>query len=199
MTDRELKHELRQSLAVIALTGAVIDRRPVRDPGVRRWIEQVRGEAERMDRLLGEAEEVAVPVDAGTLVTKVWQSVAGRSAVAMRLSRGVGCWVLALPAALERCVRDLVEDAVRAAGPHDEVIVEVARCGAFVAIEVGDSGGGLEGDTDRPLSGVQAASGFAADHGGVVVLVPSQLGGASVRLVLPGTSVTGLDERGEPA
>jgi signal transduction histidine kinase len=132
-------------------------------------------------------------VDVGDTVGEIWDCVAHAQRCAMRFVRESGVWTWADPVELRRAVRNLVENAVRAAG--DGVVeVRVSTDGHQVMVEVHDSGPGFGLIPPQEQLGLITVRRFASAHEGRLVIDTSPLGGALVRLELPAMAPSYADD-----
>lgn len=148
----------------------------------------------------GEGSEDPVPTDLGDLLADVVGG-AQRAGGDIKLATNGALTVPVRPAALKRCLANLVGNAMRY-GKH--VLVSAARTGSTVEITVDDDGPGipsaqreevfrpfrrLEGSRNVETGGVGLGLTIARDiihgHGGAILLEDSPLGGLRARLRLP--------------
>jgi signal transduction histidine kinase len=187
-TEDRLRHDLRQSLAaVIALAGVVADD-PLRGSCVIDWLSHIVRETEQVSRLLerGTPEETSGYVDVGELVSQQWGVVAVVADCTVRLVRDpeTRLHVDDLDM-LRRAVRNLLDNAVRAAGPGGDVEVRVLARGRGVVVEVADSGPGFGRIPTHTGLGLLTVRRLASACGGSFQVGSSDLGGAEVSLHLP--------------
>ncbi|MDP9387757.1 MAG: HAMP domain-containing histidine kinase [Actinomycetota bacterium] len=185
--DFEVVHDLRQPLATIAALVEAADLAPGVPPETRRCLEQIRGQVaelstlcQRLLRPRGEPRRLAIDALAG--------AVAGSAQVAY----GRTIEVSAVPAIvvgdevdLRRALWNLLENACRASvrGP---VHVVVTTRNDEVRVAVADSGPGFGECAPGCASlGLPIVEGVAERHGGRLEVGLSDLGGATVALVLP--------------
>ncbi|HSV40492.1 MAG TPA: ATP-binding protein [Nocardioidaceae bacterium] len=96
-----------------------------------------------------------------------------------------GVEVLVNPVELIRAVRNLVDNAVRAAGDVGTVEVTVRRARGRVVLEVEDDGPGFGVLKPQTGHGLVCVRQFADRYGGTVKFGRSNLGGARVSLSVP--------------
>lgn len=90
------------------------------------------------------------------------------------------------PGELRRILRNVLRNAIRAAGPEGQVRVTVSPSAAEVQIEVEDDGPGFGALPVRHGIGLRSVRRLVRNAGGWVEAgTPSRLGGASVRIHLP--------------
>jgi signal transduction histidine kinase len=88
-------------------------------------------------------------------------------------------------AALRRCLVNVLDNAVRAAGPTGRVVVTTRRTGKVVRILVEDDGPGFGKVPGRTGLGISVTRQVLAAMGGELVLgLPTRSGGGSVALLL---------------
>jgi signal transduction histidine kinase len=188
---RRLRHDVRQSLGAVMTLASIIDMRPLDDPSVHGCLQQMRGEVERMATLCGGADPgTAAPVEVGSVASDVWQAVAETQSCSMVLRRSAALWVQAEPLGLARSLRNLLENAVRAAGRRGQVELRLDGSADSVTIEVADDGPGFGRMPAQQRLGLLTVGLFAEEHDGVLLVGGSDLGGASVRLTLPRLAAT---------
>lgn len=92
------------------------------------------------------------------------------------------------PDGWERAVRNLLDNALRAAGRDGSVSVRVSSTPEAIRLSVGDSGPGFgEGPTGRSALGLVTVSRVAESHDGHLEIRRGPLGGAEVTIVVPRT------------
>lgn len=185
----ELCHDLRHPVAVIDALVAAVQIECDLPPQAQSRLQQISAEARRIAELCAEVISGSI---AGRAPLLRLDSVAAEVAVAAKvLCPGVTVAAVPVVAAIDdvsarRIVWNLVDNAVRAAGPDGQVLVAVWSTETRVRLEVGDSGPGFghgtKGAVGLGLSIVQAT---AARFGGEVEVSESELGGALVAVLLP--------------
>lgn len=103
----------------------------------------------------------------------------------VRFSGVSGANVLVDPVELVRAVRNLVDNAIRAAGDVGTVEVTVRRAGSAVVLEVEDDGPGFGKLKPHTGHGLVCVRQFAARYGGALEFGRSTMGGARVSLTVP--------------
>ena len=93
--------------------------------------------------------------------------------------------------ALRRSARNLVDNAVRAAGPHGRVEVAVRREGSRAVLEVSDDGPGFGRVPTQQGLGLITVRRFVSRVRGSLDVGRSRLGGARLTLSMP-THIGGL-------
>lgn len=194
--EERLRHDLRQSLATIRALVAVIERDPLLAGDALDRLSKVREEAGWMFELLAssdtEAGQTAV-VDVGETVSEAWTSASADAACSMRLVREADAHAFLDAVALRRSVRNLIDNAVRAAGPCGSVEVSVRPYGMQIVVEVSDSGPGFGKVPAQQGLGLLTVRQFVTASGGSLSVGRSTLGGAQLTLVLPGAALQERD------
>lgn len=183
----ELCHDLRHPIATISALVAVAELDPSLSPEVTRRLAQIEAEARRasdlcayvlgsgtsphlarLDHLVAEVVEVARLSFLGTLDMVASPVV-----------------IHAVDASVRRVVWNLLDNAFRAAGDDGHVLVAVFSNHEEARLEVIDSGPGFgRGPSGSAALGLQIVGNMAREYGGRIEVGESQLGGASVTLVL---------------
>jgi K+-sensing histidine kinase KdpD len=194
--EQRLRHDLRQSLTLVMMLAAVVDRQPLDSPDIRTSLDQIAHEVGWMARVVKDHSDEGSTsvVDVGGVVAAVWESVARSQQVRLRLVRESGAWVRTDSVALGRSVRNLIENAVRAAG-DGTVEVRVIGRDHDVLVEVGDSGPGFGQIPPQQQLGLVTVRRFAARSGGGLQIGTSDLGGALVRLAIPRVPASFRDQQ----
>ncbi len=185
---QRLLHDMRQSLTVVMSLAAVVDRSLDRGPEVLKRLEQMRAEVAWMTRLVSGAAPRAADtqvLDVGDVVSEAWCSAAATCGCAVQLVRDARAWVSVDRDDLERAVRNLLDNAVRAAGDEGVVVVHVRVEPEDVAVVVCDSGPGFGKIPTQQGLGLVTVRRFAAAHAGRLDVGRSLLGGAEMVLRLP--------------
>jgi signal transduction histidine kinase len=179
------------------MLASLVDEGSLDDPAQPRRLDQIGREAAWMRRLVHRRREQAetVPVDLGEVMTDIWQSVSASRTSGLRMVREPALWVVADPDELGRSIRNLMDNAIRAAGEAGVVEVRVEGHRWSVALEVNDSGPGFGRVEGQQRLGLLTVYQFAAEHQGLVMVSDSALGGASVRLVIPRVETPGAGTR----
>lgn len=186
LTEQRLRHDLRQSLSAVMMLAAVADRQPLAGPVIHETLEHMRHEVDWMAQVLTPEEDSTERlVDVGNVVDEIWRCVAGGRDTVMRLLRQADVWAWADPVGLGRAVRNLIENALRAAGDDGVVEVRVGGHRGRVTVEVHDSGPGFGLIPPQEQLGLITVRRFAAAYDGRLDIDTSPLGGALVRLDLP--------------
>jgi signal transduction histidine kinase len=196
---RTALHEIRQPVAAVlalaeaarGLPGITGDVRDYLDLVIEQ-VQEVSGAAwSVLDRGRLEDSPGSHPVD----VDEVLDSVLGayrRTWTGMLARRGHSgrMWTTGCRPAIRRCLVNVVDNAVRAAGPNGEVVVTVLRSAGSVRLDVEDDGPGFGAVPGGMGIGLAVTRRELQDIGGSLSPgVRSGLGGARVAISLPLRSV----------
>ena len=185
---QRLRHDLRQSLGAVMSLVAIVEHDLTRMPEVLKRLDQIRTETEWMSTLVSaagpHATDLAV-VDVGDVVAEVWNSAAATARCDLQLVRDAAAFAVVDPVGLSRSVRNMVDNAVRAAGPGGRVTVQVRVGYDEVSVEVQDSGPGFGRVPAQEGLGLVTVHRFVAGCGGRLEVDRSPLGGAELALRLP--------------
>lgn len=191
---RQISHDIHHQLGAISLLAALLSNARDVGPDSRARAELIVQELRWLDQL-HQAYEDAQPADGG------WSGpdgirldlIAGEVAAAAGLSRTTRIELRAEelaarvePLAYWRALRNLVQNAVRAAGPSGTVAVRLAGEAGWAVTDVEDDGPGFGALPPGPRSlGLGIVQDLAIASGGRLELRRSNLGGGGVRLRLP--------------
>ncbi len=190
---RQLSHDIRHELATIMLLASLLEGAQDVGPDSRQRAGQILGEARWLDRLqrayddtFAEREGHVRPVPEPIRL----DLFAGDAVAAIKLSTstmisfsGSEAWTLAEPLAFWRALRNMVGNAIRAAGPGGRVEVRVEQVADQVVVQVDDDGPGFGAVPIRTDSlGLEILRQFAAAWNGDLEIRRSDLGGCRVRL-----------------
>jgi signal transduction histidine kinase len=185
---QRLLHDIRQSLTAVMSLASIVERSLDRGPEVLKRLDQMRAEAEWMTRLVSSAAPRAQDtqvLDVGDVVAEAWCSVAATCECAIQLVRDARACACVDPDDLQRSVRNLLDNAVRAAGEDGTVVVQVRVEADEVAIVVRDSGPGFGNIPPQQGLGLTTVRRFAAANAGSLDVQQALLGGAELTLRLP--------------
>lgn len=185
---QRLLHDVRQSLTVVMSLAAVVEKTLDRGPEVLKRLDQMRSEAEWMTRLVSSAAPRAVDaqvLDVGDVVADAWCATASTCECAIQLVRDAHARARVDRDELERSVRNLLDNAVRAAGDAGTVVVQVRVEPEEVAIVVRDSGPGFGNIPPQQGLGLLTVRRFAAENAGRLDVGQALPNGAEVTLHLP--------------
>lgn len=199
---QRLRHDLRQSLGAVMSLVAIVDHDLTRVPEVLRRLDQIRTETEWMSTLVSNAAPHASNVqvvDVGEAVAEAWNATAATTRCTLQLVRDAAAYAAVDVVDLTRSVRNLIDNAVRAAGPKGRVVVQVRAEETEVAVVVRDSGPGFGNVPAQEGLGLVTVNRFVAGSGGRLDVGRSSLGGAKLTLRLPRAAMTRDPEGGELA
>ncbi len=185
---RQLCHDLRQPLAVIAAIMEGLDAEPGLSERGRQRLEQIIEQTERLAQFV--VGSLAAPQRAVVDLQRVVDGVARHRSVTFDGTlEVVGCeqpFVLGDAVLLDRALTNVVDNACRAAGPDGVVRVALWSEPDDVHVDVDDDGPGLGRSTQRGHGlGLLIAQSVLDQHGGTLHTAPGLLGGTRVRIRLP--------------
>ena len=193
---RQLSHDIRHEIATITLLASLLRSAPDVGPDSRQRAGQILGEArwlEQLHRAYDETlSEPAVSVRADVEVIRL-DEFAAEVVTAAKLSSSTeisytcqDTWARVDGLAFWRALRNMVSNAVRAAGSTGRVDVRVDTVAGRCVVQVDDDGPGF-GASAPGLGayGLDIVQEFAAAWRGDLEIGPGSLGGCFVRLRLP--------------
>jgi signal transduction histidine kinase len=185
---RELHHDMRQPLAAISALVSAAEAQPEVPEVVRNCLERIGEEARQLlDLCRHVLEEAAAPalVPIGHLAFDVARTC--QASTTCRIELDIEPVVAVVDeVGLRRALCNLIDNAVRAAGPSGRVRLGVSRHGEEVLISVGDSGPGFGASVPGAASlGLDIVRRLADDHRGRLDIGTSDLGGALVSITIP--------------
>lgn len=122
-------------------------------------------------------------VEVRALVDEIVSVANARSQATVTMKHGPQRWLCTHPAALWRAVANVVDNAVRAAGPAGEVEISVQDKSPHVVIDVVDDGPGFgQGPPGTASLGLGITTSLANQCGGKVEVLSAQPHGVRVRL-----------------
>ena len=180
--DLRLRHDLRQSIGAVNALVAALAQTPTQRAAALERLRQVQREVEWMRALLqGEepgGEAPASPVaDVCEAAYAAWAAVGATTSCRLALTLASRCHVRAEPALLRRAARNLIENAVRAAGAGGHVRVDILRTTVEVGIRVTDDGPGFGRVPSQSGLGLVGVSTLARRAKGRLVIDGSPAGG----------------------
>ncbi|HEY6748318.1 MAG TPA: HAMP domain-containing sensor histidine kinase [Mycobacteriales bacterium] len=187
-----LLHDLRQPLTAIRALASVPDSPPGETGPPADLTDRLRRIGElgdwMSDLLQVGPERITVEPAVADVVDAV-QDVVLAAAVSFD---GRLCWrpagvvqVPVEPAELRRAISNVVDNAVRAAGPGGRVTVRVSQIHQRACVEVDDSGPGLGAVRAQTGHGLQVTRAVLHRAGGSLVITSRRGGGVRVRMVFP--------------
>ena len=204
----DASHELRTPIAALQASVETLLREQPERPERDRLEAAVARESERLGRLVDdllglarlEAHPTRTPVDLATIVRPLIEDAHARApGAAITLSADNDTTVSGDPDALERVLRNLIDNALAAIQPTGVIEVRLQRCNGYVQARVADDGPGVPEhqreriferfvrlDTTKPGHGLGLAIArrIAQQHDGDLTCDPTP-NGASFTLSLP--------------
>lgn len=189
---RELCHDAKQSLATIMLLTSAGEAEVDDREQVLRRLNQIAGQtrwmASLLDDVLSAGDDDVGIVDVSPLLARTVRVATAGFGGTVRLFADGHAQVVVSPRRLGRALANIVNNAVRAAGPDGCIQIRAVTGGRFVAIEIEDDGPGFGALPTVHGIGLAAARRAVASLGGTVRTGSSGLGGALVRVSLPAVS-----------
>lgn len=193
---RQITHDIHHGLGTVSLLAALMSTAPDVGPDSRARAALILKELSWLDQLQQAYEEcMPAPVETG------WRGrerirldlVAAEVVEAMGLScttrvelRAEELTVYVEPLAFWRVLRNVVHNAVRAAGPSGTVVVRLASEGGWAVTQVDDDGPGFGAAPPRAGAlGLGIVQDLTIECGGSLEIRRSALGGGCIRLRLP--------------
>ncbi|HEY2041944.1 MAG TPA: ATP-binding protein [Jatrophihabitans sp.] len=143
------------------------------------------------------AEEWAPPASAVRVDALAAEVLAGLRLTSMARVRydAEPAWVFANRLAMWRAMRNVLDNAFRAAGQNGQIEVRVFVADGRAVVQIDDDGPGFgAGPKGLASIGLGIVQDFAAERDGSVEICHSALGGSCVRIVLPALA-DALDEQ----
>jgi two-component sensor histidine kinase len=205
---RRISHDIHHELATITVLASLLVHAPDVGPESKDRARQILVEIRWLDELNRAYEELtrelALPVE-GSLRARIrLDALADEVVAAMRLATrtqinltAAETWVWADRLACWRALRNVLGNAIRAAGSGGHVDIRVTTVDGLAVIQIDDDGPGL-GEV-RPgfgSLGLGIVQDLAAAHGGQLQIRRGVLGGCCVQLTLPASPV---HDTGAPA
>jgi signal transduction histidine kinase len=196
---RQLGHDMRHELATIMLLASLLEAAPELGPDSRERSRQLLDEARRLEELQRAYEDsFDEPLDLGKFTgDPVQLDLVTREVVnASRLStpttislRAGAVWAYIDRLAFWRALRNMIGNAVRAAGPAGRVEVRVESSDGWSIVQVDDDGPGFgAGASGTDSLGLEIVRGVADRWSGRLEIRGSELGGCQVRLRMRATT-----------
>jgi signal transduction histidine kinase len=184
---QELHHDIRQPLAAIgALASAGIAQPDVPDVVVT-CLERIRSETRvllELCRHILEEMQAEQPVALDVAAREIAMCAAQSAPCTVEVD-ATPCTISTNPMDFRRALANLLDNAVRAAGPKGTVSVVVQADHRQIRLSVRDSGPGFGAIDGGWGIGLGVVERYARRHGGMVEVGQSPSGGASVSIVLP--------------
>jgi signal transduction histidine kinase len=190
---RQLRHDMRHELATIMLLGSLLESAPELGPDSRKRCRQLLAEAHRLEELQRAYEEsfqeqpdpgrfAPDPVQLDVVAREVVDASCLSTPTTISLRAGAA-WAYVDRLASWRALRNMIGNAVRAAGPAGRVDVRVESLDGWAIVQVDDDGPGFgSGASGTDSLGLEIVRGFADRWSGRLEIRRSELGGCQVRL-----------------
>lgn len=183
-----LRHDMAQALGAMSALLGVIEANPLHAVTVLPRLEQLRVQTEWMAAILEEVGHPR-PCDVGEVVAETWTAEGRYALCTVQLRREQVPPAIVDPANLRRTVRNLLDNAIRAAGVFGRVEIAVSTVEGRILVEVDDDGPGFGRIPSQSGLGLATARTFAASSGGRLTVGKSALGGTAMLLELPALQV----------
>jgi signal transduction histidine kinase len=208
---RQISHDIYHELSTIMLLASLLGSAPELDPDTRERARQILGETRWLHQLHRAYEDsvsstyrrrpaVAEPVRLDLLAGEVVGAMQLSTLTRLGFS-AAEAWARVDRLAFWRTLRNLVGNAVRAAGIDGHVEVRITAVEGWVVAEVDDDGPGFGAvPAGRASLGLGIAQELATAWGGELEIARGVLGGCCVRLRLPASSsyLRGVAPVGDP-
>jgi signal transduction histidine kinase len=193
---RRVGHDIRHELSTIMLLASVLSEAPELGVENQQRAHQLLGEARWLDELLRAYERAltehgsddgkrSAPLRADAIVLEVVAPIRMGSTTRL-IVEARPAWVFVDRLVLWRALRNVIVNAVEAAGEHGTVIVRVDEVEGGVVIDVKDDGPGFaQGAVTETSLGLSIAFELVQSWHGELTIRRSELGGSAVRMVLP--------------
>lgn len=196
-TCRQISHDINHELATIRLLTTLLATAPDVGPESRRRAALILGETRWLEQLQRAYENAAgaayapltwessPPIRMDEVVAEVVNAMRPATLTKIEMSRTpANARVNRL--ALWRVVRNIVDNAIRAAGPDGTVDVRIAVDDGWAVIQVDDDGPGLGvRDSGRSTFGLNIVQDFVPTVGGHLEIERGRLGGCCIRIRIP--------------
>lgn len=199
---RRFGHDIQHEIGTITLLASVLSSSHDVGPESRQRARQILGEIGWLDELLraygegsadvGARDYAAEPVRIDALVSDVVLPMRLTTQTRLILNAGVA-WAYVDRLPFWRVMRNLMDNAVQAAGPTGIIDVAVHTTGELVEVTVSDDGPGFGPETSRPEArGLSIVSEFVAAWGGTFSTALSEYGGGLVKISVPAADNPGI-------
>jgi signal transduction histidine kinase len=197
--EQELEHDLRQALSAMSAVLGIIEADPLNTAVVLPRLEQLRLQAQWVAAILSAHTTEPISVDVGEVVADAWSAGGLHALCRVRLVRERVPVALVDPIALRRAVRNMLDNAIRAAGTTGCVEVAVCADADQIVVAVADSGPGFGLIPAQQGLGLAGVRRFAELVGGSLHVGSSDLGGALIQLRMPSVAAHRVQLEGCPA
>lgn len=191
-----IRHDIQHEVATIMLLADVVAADEV-SVGSRARLDQLSREAHWLGQLLRAYDEAtassgadlwsppATAVRVDILAGEVLSGLRLTSMAKVRFNTATA-WTYANRLTLWRALRNVLDNAFRAAGQNGQIDVRVWAEDDRATVQVDDDGPGFgAGPKGFASMGLGMVQDFAVERGGALEICPSELGGSCVRIVLP--------------
>ena len=186
---RRIRHDIRHEIATIMLLARTVTDAADVGPDSRTWLGRLLAETRRLDELvrLDAGADEAVPAGPVRVDLVIGETIAVGAVTGPRVSfAATEAWARVDRLALWRAVRNLLDNACRAAGPDGTVRVRVTDEDGDAIVTVADDGPGFgAGPAGTERLGLGIVRDLAGRYGGSVRIDRGELGGCRVTLRLP--------------
>jgi signal transduction histidine kinase len=192
---RQIRHDINHQLGTVMMLASVVAGADDIGPASRARIEQILGEARWLDQLLRAFEGLDERTDDELYAPEriSVDTVVGEVVAALRLATMTAvtfvpsaAWSYVDRLALWRSVRNVMDNAFRAAGTSGHVKVRVTAETGWTTVQVDDDGPGFgSGPSGLASLGLGIVQDFVAQYGGRLEISQGELGGGCVRIQLP--------------
>ncbi|MFI6604407.1 sensor histidine kinase [Nonomuraea sp. NPDC050536] len=210
LTRRRLRHDIQHEIATVMMLASAIATADDVGKESRTRVQQLVGETRWLGMLLQQLDDdgfIEAPQD--RLLTELVRVdlLVAEIADAMRLSTatavassGQTAYAHVDRLALWRAVRNMLDNACRAAGPSGRVTARVLVESGWTVVEIDDDGPGFGARVKGGLAslGFGIIHDFVVEYGGSMELSQAELGGACVRIQLPAAAAPGYSTEWEP-
>jgi signal transduction histidine kinase len=194
----QIEHDIRHELGTILLLASMLAGSKDVGPSSRARASQIISEARWLEELVGAyegavesaADHASVPdVRVDAIVAEIVRSIRLSSRLRIRVDGDAIC-ARVNRLALWRALRNVIVNAVDAAGPDGTVIVRVSAVGGHAVVVIDDDGPGFDPRCARPSAlGLTITAEMLEGCGGTLRIGRSDLGGCRVQLSVPQASV----------
>ena len=186
LEDGRLTHDVRQSLAVLRALITLVESASQLEDETQEQVRLIQEEVDWIAEMVGGSgtrdDEL---IDVGDVVSEAITPLSQSSSCEVRLSREPGVTALADAVELRRAARNLVDNAIKTAGPEGHVDVRVRTSHDDVVVEVGDDGPGFGRVPTQQGLGLVTVNHFASRFHGSLDVGSAPSGGALLTLRLP--------------
>jgi signal transduction histidine kinase len=199
-TRQQISHDIHHELGTIMLLATLLMDAPELGPdsrrrarlilGETRWLEQLHRAYDSTEARRGSQPERIAPIRIDEVGVEVVEALRLSTLGTINLSTVPVCARVSR-LALWRALRNVLDNAVRAAGPDGTVGVEIWAEDGSVIMQVDDDGPGFgAGDAGRNSLGLHIVQDFVASAGGQFEIRRGFMGGCCLRLQVPEASET---------